>query len=227
MTEGVSAYRDGISVAIYYIPLFASTSADVILALKWAVGGFFFVAILLSLFGPVSVRNLYGGAVLKSTTNLVGFEGVMPIGQLERLVFGNNSGRLTYEASSTPISTSWRDHDRRVSKEPDWVREGRPELCRIPEGHRLFTLVDTGSLTVNIFSAERPPTVALLCGHEGGMLRAVLCSWQFENNCLFKETVIRMPTSVSDAANLQGWLKVCLTTMNQHRNIQRKKWSRE
>ncbi|TGJ87963.1 hypothetical protein E0Z10_g858 [Xylaria hypoxylon] len=225
ITAGTWWFLQGIYIAITYTPFIVSASAELLYALKWAIGAFFFLAVFLSLFGPASVRRLYGGQVLQSATNLVGFEGVIPIDQLERLIFGTNDGRLTYEASSTPISMNWRDHDRRVGKEPDWVKDGRPEAYRIPDGHRLFTLVDTGSLTVSIFSAERPPTVALLCGHEGGMLRAVLCSWQFENNCLFKETVIRMPTNVSDAANLQGWLKVCLTTMNQHRNIERKKWS--
>ncbi|KAI0964796.1 hypothetical protein F4678DRAFT_454804 [Xylaria arbuscula] len=227
LTAGTWWFLQGIYIAITYAPFFYNSDGKLLYGLKFAIAAFFFLAVFLSLFGPVSVRSLYGGQVLYSATNLVGFEGVMPIDKLERLVFGNSDARLTYEASSTPIGTNWRDHDRRVGKEPDWVKEGRPEDCRIPEGHRLFTLVDTGSLTVSIFSAERPPTVALLCGHEGGMLRAVLCSWQFENNCLFKETVIRMPTSVSDAANLQGWLKVCLTTMNQHRNMERKKLSKE
>ncbi|KAI0447879.1 hypothetical protein F4803DRAFT_558569 [Xylaria telfairii] len=227
VTAGTWWFLQGIYIAITYAPFIGTpaTNSDLRTYLKWAIGAFFFTAIFLSLFGPVSVRRLYGGQVLQSASNLVGFEGVMPIDKLERLIFGNNNGRLTYEASSTPIGTDWRDRDLRVGNEPDWVKEGRPEAYELPEGHRLFTLVDTGSLTVNIFSAERPPTVALLCGREGGMLRAVLCSWQFENNCLYKETVIRMPTSVWDAANLQGWLKVCLATMNQQRNIERSKWS--
>ncbi|KAI8954133.1 hypothetical protein F4801DRAFT_534453 [Xylaria longipes] len=230
VTAGTWWFLQGLYIAITYAPFIATptpTSSDLHTYLKWAIGAFFFTAVFLSLFGPVSVRRLYGGQVLQSASNLVGFEGVMPIDKLERLIFGTNNGRLTYEASSSPIGMDWRDHDLRLGNEPDWVKEGRPEAYELPVGHRLFTLVDTGSLTVNIFSAERPPTVALLCGREGGMLRAVLCSWQFENNCLFKETVIRMPTSVWDAANLQGWLKVCLATMNQQRNIERKKWLKE
>ena len=230
VTAGTWWFFQGIYIAITYAPFIGTPTGpdnpDLHYYLKWAIGAFFFTAIFLSLFGPVSVRRLYGGQVLQSASNLVGFEGVMPIDKLERLIFGTNNGRLTYEASSTPIGMNWRDHDLRVGNEPGWVKESRPEACVLPEGHRLFTLVDTGSLTVSIFSAERPPTVALLCGREGGMLRAVLCSWQFENNCLFKETVIRMPTSVSDGANLQGWLKVCLATMNQQRNIEREKWSK-
>ncbi|KAF2971876.1 hypothetical protein GQX73_g1642 [Xylaria multiplex] len=155
---------------------YEETTRSLIEMTEWAVVTFFFVAIVLSICGPVSVRGLYGGQVLKSAI-LVGFEGVMPINKLERLVLGNNDNRLTYEAASTYISTNWRDHDRRVGKEPDWVKEGHPWECGVPKGDRLFTLVDTGPSTITIFSAERPPTVALLCGREGGMLRAVLCSW--------------------------------------------------
>ncbi|KAI8625764.1 hypothetical protein F5Y19DRAFT_466937 [Xylariaceae sp. FL1651] len=226
VTAGTWWFLQGITITIYYAPLLSANSLGpkLYLAVEWVIAAFFFTAVFLSVFGPLSVRRLYGGQVLQSTSNLVGFEGVMPIDKLERIIFGNNNGRLNYEASSTPICANWRDNDLRVGKEPDWVTQGRPEDCHLPEGHRLFTLVDTGTLTVTIFSAERPPTVALLCGREGGMLRAVLCSWQFENDCLYKETVIRMPSSVWDAANLKGWLKVCLATMNQQRRIEREKW---
>ncbi|KAI1119938.1 hypothetical protein F5Y10DRAFT_145744 [Nemania abortiva] len=227
VTAGTWWFLQGIYITITYAP-FISNSVfiyDVKLSLEWVIAAFFVTAILLSLLGPLSVRRLYGGQVLQSSSNLVGFEGVMPIDQLERLIFGANKGRLTYEASSTPIGARYRDRDLRVGIEPDWVKADNPKPTEpeLPEGHRLFTLVDTGLLTVSIFSAERPPTVALLCGREGGMLRALLCSWQFENNCLFKETVVRMPTDVWDAANHQGWLKVCLATMNQQRNIERRK----
>ncbi|KAI0100980.1 hypothetical protein GGR51DRAFT_551151 [Nemania sp. FL0031] len=226
VTAGTWWFLQGIYITITYAPFISASSTELIgiaLSLEWVIAAFFFTAVLLSLLGPLSVRRLYGGQVLQSQSNLVGFEGVMPIAKLERLIFGANKGRLTYEASSTPFGIDYRDHDLRIGKEPAWVNAEHPAPPGLPAGHRLFTLVDTGLLTVSIFSAERPPTVALLCGREGGMLRAMLCSWQFENNCLFKETVIRMQTDVWDAANHQGWLKVCLATMNQQRNIERRK----
>ncbi|CAJ2505225.1 Uu.00g126190.m01.CDS01 [Anthostomella pinea] len=226
VTAGTWWFLQGITLAVYYAPFLAelTVSDSTLTFIAWLVAGVFFVAALLSVFGPLSVRRLYGGQVLQSTSNLVGFEGVVPLAELERLVFGNVNGRLNYEPSSTPICASWRDANLRVGREPDWVTAKRPEDCGpLPEGHRLFTLVDTGTLGVSIFSAERPPTVALLCGREGGMLRAVLCSWQFENDCLYKEAVVRMPSSVRDAANLKGWLKVCLATMDQQRGIERAK----
>ena len=94
-----------------------------------------------------------------------------------------------------------------------WVKHPTQQAAlKISKGHRLFTLVDTGSLTISIFEAVRPPTVALICGKEGGMLRTVLCSWDFVNDCLYRETVMRMPSEVFDMARAKGWLKLCLAS---------------
>jgi hypothetical protein len=63
-------------------------------------------------------------------------------------------------------------------------------------------------MTVSIFSSERPPSVALICGKEGGMLRVVLCSYERSTNCLYKESVLRMETPMLDKSSLLGWIKV-------------------
>lgn len=42
----------------------------------------------------ICVRRLYGGTVLRCSPLLVGFEGVMLISDLEKLVFGNDNYRL-------------------------------------------------------------------------------------------------------------------------------------
>jgi len=194
-------------------------------------------AFLLSLAAPKSVRLLYGGRVMQSAPWLIGFEGVMPIDKLERTIFGNvngpvivrsndksadpsaktsdevEHGRLTYEPSSTPFSE--RERGERIGKEPLWVRDsGNPASVNdrplLPKGHRFFTLVDTGSLTVSIFSAVRPPSVALICGREGGMLRTVLCHYERSNNCLYKETVMRMDSMTLNQAKTLSWIKLSL-----------------
>ena len=214
----------GIGLAITYAPFFVTGSDRLYVILEWMVAGFCFIAILLAALGPSSVRRLYGGQVLQSTSELVGFEGVMPIAELERLVFGNNNSRLSYEASATRFSKDWRDPDLRVGCEPDiCINEEalRKFEAKLPPGHKVFTLVDTGELSVCIFSAERPPTVALLTGSEGGMLRAMLCSWRFSNDCLYKETVVRMPSNVWDSATTKGWLKICLVTQDTAREMER------
>lgn len=225
VTAGTWWFVQGVGLAVIYTPSLATVDAshEVIQIIKWMVAGFLFVSVLLSVTGPFAVRRLHGGQVLQSTSNLVAFEGVMPIAKLERLVFGNDNSRLSYDASSTPINGHYRHPSLRIGFEPDWVRDERPDLIEpeLPKGHRLFTLVDTGELSVSIFHAERPPTVALLCGREGGMMRAVLCSWQFENDCLYKEAVVRMPSNIYEAAAPKGWLKLCLGSMNQERDVER------
>ena len=99
----------------------------------------------------------------------------------------------------------------REGTEPAWVKDpAQPVVPPISAGHRLFTLVDTGNLTVSIFEAVAPPTVALICGREGGMLRTVLCSWDFVNDCLYKESVMRMSSEMYDRATAKSWLKLSL-----------------
>lgn len=125
-------------------------------------------AFLLSQGAPSAVHPLYGGQVMQSAPWLVGFEGVLPRDKLEKLIFGNDDNRLTYNPSSTPYCE--RDDNERIGVELEWIlqcpflQHPRPT---IPPGHRLFTLVDTGNLTVRVFSARRPPSVALICGREG------------------------------------------------------------
>ena len=60
--------------------------------------------------------------------------------------------------------------------------------------------------------AKHRTYLIMLCGREGGMLRAVLCSWRFGNDCLYKETVVRMQSDVYESAKAKSWLKVCLGT---------------
>ena len=189
-------------------------------------GAFLAVGFVLSFFGPRSVRRLFGGAVMQTTPHLIGFEGVMPIHKLEKIIFGNTQGRLSYEASSTPFCRNNRDPVFRQGVEPSWVKNAPddPEPPLAP-GQRLFTLVDTGSLTVSLFAAQRPPTVALICGSEGGMLRAVLCSWRFSTDCLFREAVMRMSQDTWEMATAKSWLKVSLG--NQEDFKQAIQWQKE
>lgn len=218
-----------ISTAWYFIPLYLTMSlypdqdqdqdnesgdwyTDVAFAYTvFSVIGCFAISAILAFFAPYSVRRLFGGSVLESTARLVAFEGTMTRKHLERQIFGNDRGRLRYEPSSTPFCRYNRHPLERLGTEPDWIAD--PKLFPyppIPKGQKVFTMVDTGRLTISIFTAEKPPTVALLCGKEGGMLRVVLCSWDFRNDCLYKEAVMRMPSDIGELAAPKCWLKVCL-----------------
>jgi hypothetical protein len=55
-----------------------------------------------------------------------------------------------------------------------------------------------------MFEAERPPVVALLCGSEGGMQRAVMCSYDWTTQTLYRETVLRMETKVLEKMSRVG-----------------------
>jgi len=62
---------------------------------------------------------------------------------------------------------------------------------------KIFTLVDTYSKTVTLFEAKRPPTVLLIGGSEGGMKRALACSYDAINGTLYRETVLRLRSDVA------------------------------
>lgn len=49
---------------------------------------------------------------------------------------------------------------------------------------------------MTLFEAVRPPTSLFLCATEGGMQRVIACSYDFTTQVMFKETVLRMPTTV-------------------------------
>lgn len=164
------------------------------------------VGLLLTIAAPWSVRALYGGKVWGNSAWLIGFEGTMPIKELERMTFGDVADRFSYAPSSSLLCH--RDKEERVGLGPDFAERPGTAPPPLPPGHRLFTLIDTGTMTVSIFSAVRPPSVALICGREGGMLRVVLCHYERSTNCLHKETVLRMETPMLDKAGLLGWVKL-------------------
>ncbi|KAL8816531.1 MAG: hypothetical protein Q9191_008315 [Dirinaria sp. TL-2023a] len=63
---------------------------------------------------------------------------------------------------------------------------------------KVFTLIDTYTMTVTLFDAVRPPVAVVICGAEGGMQRALLCSQDWTSGTLYRETVVRMETRVWD-----------------------------
>ena len=182
----------------------------------------------LSFIAPFCLRWIYSGPLEEISPHLIGIEGSMPINQLERLVFGTvaGHGRLRYSASSTILDSQGNSQMHRSGRLPTI------DSNSIPAGHRVFTLLDTasppedivnsisartdyaqGTLTVTVFTAPKPPTVALLCGTESGFLRAVLCSYSAAGNCLHTETILRMQTSkwkLWESSATLGWVKLAM-----------------
>lgn len=179
-----------------------------------AVASFFVIGWVISWFSPRAVRQLCNGGTKGVSRHLVGFEGTLPMKKIEKVMYGNYQNRLSYEASTTPFSENLRDLKYRVGvepKDPKFWDEERIRL-KVPSTHRLFTIVNTGSMTVSVISAERPPVVALICGREGGMLRTLLCSWRFETNTLYREGVMRVSSSLERMAIPNDWLKISLAS---------------
>jgi hypothetical protein len=167
-------------------------------------GAFFLILGLILIFSsPWSISMLYGGKVWGAAPWLIGFEGTLPIREIERMTFGHTIGRFSY----APSSSLWQCRDRkgRIGKGPAWIEESAPKP-ELPRGQRFFTLVDTGTMTVSVFAAERPPSVALIVGREGGMLRVALCHYERSTATLFKETVLRMETPMLDYAGMSTYL---------------------
>ncbi|OQE15993.1 hypothetical protein PENFLA_c029G08565 [Penicillium flavigenum] len=179
-----------------------------------AIALYFGIAWVISWLSPWAVRKLCNDGVQGCSSHLVGFEGTMPLHDLEKIIYGNFNNRLSYSASSTVFSGKLRDSELRMSREPHDPKYWKNlfQELKLPNTHRIFTLVDTGDMTVSVISAERPPVVALICGREGGMLRVLLCSWRFEKNCLYREGVVRMRSSLEALATCNDWLKISLAS---------------
>lgn len=167
----------------------------------------FILAMAIILTSPYLLLTTYRGKFWGTQAWFFGIEGYVPIGIIEQNLFGINLGRLKW---STNGSTRSEHHEAKGRS----ALEGECEavLPNIPEtqqpqtsqsappthdGHeRLFTLVDTYSMTVTLLRAVRPPVAVMICGREGGMQRAVLCSYDWRTQTFCRETVLRMKTMV-------------------------------
>lgn len=64
--------------------------------------------------------------------------------------------------------------------------------------YQVFTLVDTYNMQITLFQAVRPPTVLICCASEGGMQRAIGCSYDWTTQTMYREVVLRLPTDTLD-----------------------------
>jgi hypothetical protein len=117
---------------------------------------------------------------------LIGIEGTVDAGTVERHLWGYNHGNLV---DTTPLS--YRDT-------PDeLVRDSRPsqQLLTGPpreEDDFIFTLVDTHLMTVTHCRSSLPPTAMLICGQEAGRQRTLLCSYDWRTQTFHRQTVLRV-----------------------------------
>jgi hypothetical protein len=184
------------SLGIFFVT--AAPGFKVFLALGGAILGFALATIFAS---PYMLRTIYMGKSWGTQPWFFGFEGYLDIGIIEANIFGVNTGRLTWSAFNSEFSRHYEaDYKECIGIDPMTDMAVRDQVQSAAKGQygdlKVFTLVDTYTMTVTMFRAVRPPVAVLLCGSEGGMQRAVMCSYDWRTQTLYRETVLRMKTLV-------------------------------
>ncbi|KAL5114122.1 hypothetical protein ACEQ8H_008006 [Pleosporales sp. CAS-2024a] len=151
---------------------------------------------------PFWILGLYRGKFWSTQAQLFGLEGVADIAWLEQELFGICQGRLKWAAHGSTQSHHQRktlgEHLEDECEATTPSQDALPTMREDMPPDHLFTLVDTYSMTAMVFRAMHPPSVALVCGQEGGMRRALLCSYDYKTQTFHRESVVRMPTKVLD-----------------------------
>lgn len=148
---------------------------------------------------PKLVRIIYGGKFCEVQAEMFGFEGHLNAPTIERSIFGGNFGRFSWTSNGSPLSRSTVNEFNEVvgmdpCKDPEIRMKVEAARHAKPGEKRIFTLVDTYNMQLTLFEAIRPPVTLMFCASEGGMQRAIGCSYEWETQTMYRETVLRMPT---------------------------------
>ncbi|KAF8853895.1 hypothetical protein BDZ45DRAFT_748059 [Acephala macrosclerotiorum] len=163
---------------------------------------------------PFLTRILYRGKFFGTQCWLFGFEGYLDIETIESQIFGSRMHRLRWSEYGSSLSRYTKNKfDERMGVDPiidDEVRQKVHDAITNtdPKAMRVFTLVDTNTMTVTLFEALRPPVAVLLCAEEGGMQRAIACSYDWTTGTCYRETVQRMETPVLEKMSRVSRVKV-------------------
>ncbi|KAG2130334.1 hypothetical protein DEU56DRAFT_466684 [Suillus clintonianus] len=139
---------------------------------------------------------------------LIGVKGVLSADDVSKYLYGGQikgPHSMRYATSGSHFSKPKPSSRFRVGDPAQFTIADR-KAPHIDGKGDMYTLVETLSSTIYYFRARRPPTVCLFTGREGGRGRFVLCSESCELNELQKETVLRMPTFISEAMYLSDWV---------------------
>jgi hypothetical protein len=168
----------------------------------------------LAAFSPVMIYHLYAGKAWSAQPRLFGFEGYLPIHEIECLVLGANMKRLTWTPYSSQLSRHCMIDGECIGRDPTEDPSVKDivdrSLYATHEEPKLFTLVDTCTMTATLFQAVRPPVALILCGSEGGMYRGLLCSYDWPTQTLIRESVLRVDTRTLDKMSRIGRIRIGL-----------------
>ena len=164
---------------------------------------FLTVGLIFLLLSPYLIRVLYTGKLWATQAWFFGFEGYMDLHSIEKHIFGADLGHLSWSTAGSPLSrhrvNRWNECEGLdPTTDPRTAERVRRAVTSRMGEEKIFTLIDTNTLTVTMFAAVRPPVAVVICGEEGGMQRALLCSYDWATQTLFRETVLRMETPVLD-----------------------------
>ena len=202
--------------------IFRSTSYLFILGISLvsagqiAIGAVFLVfSSCFMLASPYIIRLLYTGKIWATQAWFFGFEGYMDISTIEQHIFGADMGHLKWSTNGSPLSMhAANEYGECIGQDPTSNPETANKVAQAVNAQmgdeRIFTLIDTNTLTVTLFSAVRPPVAVVLCGSEGGMQRALLCSYDWATQTLYRESVMRMETLILEKMQRVGRLRLGL-----------------
>ncbi|KFA76503.1 hypothetical protein S40288_01537 [Stachybotrys chartarum IBT 40288] len=167
-----------------------STSAD-----RAVLGYFTGTVTIMSLFAMLVPWILFlsrKAVGLPMRPRLIGIEGTVDIATVEKYLWGYKRGVFT---DITPQDYS------DANATPAGLRD---------EGIQ-FTLVDTQTLTLTHFRATRPPTAMLICGNDGSMQRALLCSYDWATKTFRRQKTMRVAHRDLDLLHRVDRLRYVLT----------------
>ena len=180
-----------------------SYGADPTTSLKTAGGIFLALCLIVLLLSPWLIKKLYLGKVWNAQPWFFGIEGYAPLSEIETKLFGADLSRLSWSTTASSLSRhNVLNHKDFVNycegQDPQTDSEIHARIQRALRStesqEKIFTLVDTYTMTATLFAAVKPPVAVLACGEEGGMQRALLCSYDWTNNTMYRETVLRIET---------------------------------
>jgi hypothetical protein len=175
------------------------------------------IAAIMFLASPFLVRHMYGFCpnTHSSQSHFFGIEGYVSLETLSTMLFGDAkfSSNLRWSVNSSVLSTHIvNEYGECEGLDPTSTLQIETLRSMAKDSNlgepKLFTLIDTGNMTVTLFMARRPPSVVLVCGQENGMQRALLCSFDWTTGILHRETIVRMETTILDRMDRVGQVQL-------------------
>lgn len=164
-------------------------------------------------------RRLFGSRWPRKTNakrevSFVGIEGYVSLESAQLAIFGNTRRQLTWSLNGSVFSMpTVNEFGQRAGLDPasnplvsdtiDWNKSRT-------DGPYLFTLVDTYTLTATVFWAQNRPDAVLICGNEGVMHRALLCSYDTSSEAFIRETTLRMELRVAEKMHQMGTVQLSI-----------------